>query len=40
MANYVCVNDIKNIVLTGKMCMYADGISIFYPYNYEDAVKA
>ena len=36
----IYMNDIKNLKLTGKMYMYADHISIFYPYKYEDAVKA
>lgn len=33
------INDIKNLGLTGKMFVYADDISLFYPYCYESAVK-
>ena len=36
----IYMNDIKNLELTGNMYMYTDDISIFYPYKYEDAVKA
>lgn len=35
----IYINDIKNLELTGKMFVYADDISIFYPYKYEAAVK-
>lgn len=35
----IYVNDIKNLQVFGKMFMYADDISLFYPYKHETALK-
>ncbi|XP_075163257.1 uncharacterized protein LOC142235890 [Haematobia irritans] len=36
----IYINDISNLGLKGKLYMYADDISIFYPYKYELTLKA
>lgn len=34
------LNDIQNLQLFGKLIMFADDISVFYPYKHETALKA
>lgn len=35
----IYINDIMNLQLYGKLYMYADDISLFYPYKHEAALK-
>lgn len=35
----IYINDLQNLDLSGKMFVYADDISIFYPYDHETAVR-
>lgn len=36
----IYLNDIKNLQLFGKLIMFADDISVFYPYKHEISLKA